>query len=596
MAEATLRNATDTYVAQDKSSTNYATSTKLGVSTGGSATAYAYLYFNRPQPLDSTVLSAKLRLYRQGTWTGSRTLTVRRLKEQLKATRATWSAKPDVVTTGTPVPLIDNGGADGSYVEIDVTGPMQTVANGGDWWGFRVESNEATRRYFSSANGLSGRRPELYVQWGIPPSKPKGLHPSGSRAIAGPNPVLRWAASPGTSDQTITAVHVQASPTANWATAWDSGWVDSTDAELDTRPLPTWPPLANNASTQWRVQVRDGAGLVSDWSDPATFFRKNLAPVTILNPAGATVTDPTPPILWSTTGQKSYRVLLVDAAKPSVTLADSGQRTGTETAWTPPAKTLAGVGPYRVEVRVWDAEDRDPSVIDPGYATSSRDFTVNAGTTVAPVVGLDVAQDLPYPTVLLTWTRADAADKYVISRDGNVLDEVEPLEVLTSGTSYLYEDETPKVWHPHTWSVQAVVNGDSSPKRSVTMTPAQRGIWLLDKKRGLRVWIAGKDAGTWAQLEDATVFVPLNGKQPVRRVQAQQRYSGSLNGQLLDGYGRSVWDYEDDLQAMRDEPDRPVVLAAADLTLRVLIGNVVTAPTTSVPPQRIVSFDFWEVA
>lgn len=593
-----VSNFTDTYVRQDKATTVYSDSRTLQVGNPSGGTAYTYLYVNKPFPTGATILSATLRLYRSGAWTGSRTLTLRRLSEQLKATRTTWTKQPAAVS---PVTYTDNGGADGSMVELDVKAAMQAVAGGAAWWGFRLESNEATRRALVSSEGTSGLRPVLLLSWAVPPTKPTGLSPAAGRAVSGAKPVLRWSAQAGTSDSTLAAVQVQVDPTGNWTTpAWSSGWVTTTDAQLDLGAT-TYPGLANGATAQWRVQVKDTAGLVSDWSDGASWKHQDLGVVSILNPASGSspvVTDTTPPFLWSFAGtQVSWRAFLTDPADPlQKVLDDSGTRTTTDTSWTPKAKILTGPGPYRLTVQVWDNVAREATPLDPGLAQATRDFTVTTGAT-APVTGLSVDQNKPFPTVILSWSRADAPDSYTIRRDGTVLEDlVLPGDVLVSGTSYRYEDESPRVWHPHTWQVQPVVNGVAGPSVGVSYTPTQVGIWLLDKARDRRVWIAGRDAGTWSLGEDATVFSPLGSTQSVRRVQGQRGYEGSLTGQLLDGYNRTATDYEDDLLAMRSEPGRPVVLAVADLTIRVLLGNVTTIPTVSVPPQRIASFDFWEVS
>lgn len=600
MPDVTLQNATDTHVRENRPSGRYSDSRTLAVSNEAGARNYSYLYFGSPVPRDATVLEATLRLYRRGSWAGSRTLYVRRLTDRLRAWRTTWDDKP---STGPNVAHTDPGGADGSVIEIDVTTHLQAVANGTLWYGLRLDSDEAVRRLLHSAQGVSQLRPTLYVSWVVPPTTPEGLTPGGDRAVSGPLPVLSWSAQAGTADATLEAVQVQVDPTGNFtAPAWDSGWVSTTEAQLDLRDtaaFPTFPPLVDGTSRQWRVRVRDLAGLESEWSDPATFFREALDTVTITNPAAASpvVTETTPPFLWTFSGvQVKWQVLVQDPANlAGEALADSGVQTSTATSWTPPKKTLTGLGPYRVVVRVWDAVAREATPLDPGYAEASRDFTVSTGAT-PPVTALAATQTTPWPTVVVSWDRATAPDSYIIRRDGNVLEEdVAPEDVLVSGTSYQYQDDSPPTWHPHTWQVQPVVNGVAGDSVGVVFTPKTRGIWLLDSARDRRVWIAGQEGGSWARGEESTVFSPLGASQVVRRVQGQRGYEGNLAGTLLDGYGRTAQEYEADLLAMRSEPNRPVVLALADLALRVLLGNVNTTPTVHTPPGRLASFDFWEV-
>jgi len=81
----------------------------------------------------------------------------------------------------------------------------------------------------------------------------------------------------------------------------------------------------------------------------------------------------------------------------------------------------------------------------------------------------------------------------------------------------------------------------------------------------------------------------------VRRVQSQRGYEGSLEGYLVDMFNTTAVQYENDLLAMRKLPNRPVVLALGDLSIKVLLGNITSYPTPAQPPIRVVSFDFWQV-
>lgn len=596
MPSVTLRNATDTWVWDNKPSKNYADGGRLHVQSGN---RFAYVFFNRAAPIGATVLSAKLRLYHADSWGGaSRTITARRISEAWKLSRTTWNNRPGI--TGTAVTVTDTGGADGKLIELDVTAQMQTVSDGARWYGFRIETDDATDRKLYSAQGRSTYRPTLEVSWTEAPDAPSTLNPSGNDAVSIAKPTLTFDFTDELGDTALSAVQVQIDPTGNFAApAFDSGWIDTTEPELDLSTT-AYAGLAAAASTFWRVRVRDGAGLDSEWSDDEQFQRVDKSLVTITNPAAAPnnfVSEPTPPITWTFSGvQKAFRVLIVDPLDPSRVIADSGKRTSTETSWTVPNKKLIDAGPYRVDVQLWDNVDRTSTPNDPTYSVATREFDVRADLAVVPVEALTATQDGPLPRVVLTWTRATAPDKYVVKRDNRVIeDELLPEDALVSGTSYEFRDDESKPWVEHTWQVQAVVNNAASGSSVVTFTPKQRGIWLLDKGRDRAVWLAGQEGGSWALGEEATVFAPIGAKRVVRRIQGQRGYEGSLSGQLVDQHDRTWQSYEADLLAMRDEPDRAVTLALGDMSLRVILGNIATYPTPHVPPSRVASFEFWEV-
>jgi len=595
MPSVVLRNATDTYASGTAASTNYAAASVLHVRT---ADRYAYVFFNRAAPVGATITSAKLRLYHAAAWAGSRNIVVQRVSGPWQVSRLNWNNKPGV--TGATVTVADDGGAAGTVVELNVTALLQTVSDGAAWYGFRISTNDATDRGIYSAQGLSQYRPTLEVAWTEAPEAPTTLAPSGNRAVSTNKPVLRFDFTDHLGDTTLAAVQVQIDPAGNFAApAFDSGEVATANPELDLTTT-AYAGLADLASTYWRVRVKDGSGLWSTWSEDEQFKRDDLGTVTIDNPAGATLSDPTPPFLWSFAGgvQKAWQVYVIDPADPSEILANSGKQTSSDAAWTPPPRTLVGAGPYRVVVRVWDTVDREKVPNGEVFAVATRDFTIVPDATVNPVVGLAVSQpNEAKPRMLLTWTRSEAPDRFVIVRDGVVVeDPLLPEDALVAGTSYQFLDDASRTWREHTWKVQAVVNGKASPSAVVTETTKTRGIWLLDKERSLEVWLAGQEGGSWAIGEEASVFAPVGGTNVVRRVQARRGYEGSLAGQLVDRYGKTAVQYEDDLMAMRAHPTRPVTLALADMSLRVILGNVTTYPLAKgVPPLRVASFDFWQV-
>lgn len=595
MPDVTLRNAVDTWANADRASVNYADSRTISVR---SSDRHGFIFINRPAPLTAIYSRAILRLTYAANVSAAHTLSVRSLSESWKQSRTTWNNRPGV-TADAAIAVSCPAGPAGTVIEVDITPIMQRVSGGQRWYGLRLTTTATAQVSFGSAQGTSSYRPELDAAWAEYPDAPSTLTPNGNKAVATDKPTLDFDYTDDEGDTALAAVQIQLDAAADFtAPDFDSGWVDTTSSEL---PLSTtaYAGLANLASTYWRVRVRNAAGLESVWSDDEQFRRVDRGTVTITNPPAATsvVFEPTPPILWTFNAtQKQWQVLIVDPASPSTVFADSTKRTSTEKSWTPPAGTLTGVGPYRVIVRVWDDVDRQGVPEATAYASTSRDFTVSVDAAVTPVSGLTVTQPhVAKPRVELSWERATAADAYVVSRDDVVVAELPPEDVLVSGTSYLYVDDTARAWHEHTWQVRAVEDTKQSESTTVTLTPRQRGIWLLDKQRKLEVWLAGDDGGSWSRGEEASVFAPVGRKSVVRRVQQQRGFEGSLSGTLVDRHGVTAREYEDALLKMRDEPTSVVVLAVADMSISVILGNVTTYPTSSTPPVRLASFDFWEV-
>lgn len=597
MPSSTLRNATDAWTDSAQASKNYADSRVLRIR---STNRYAFLFFNRAAPLGATIQTGTLRVYYAAAKAASSTLTVRRIATGWKVSRLRWNNQPGVIG-GTVTATLPAGPA-GTVVEVDVKSLLQEVSNGSPWHGFRLSQSSATDLPLGSTQGTSAERPTMDVSWSEAPDAPTTLRPDAGNAVATQKPVLRFDFTDHLGDTTLDAVQVQVSTVATFATTvLDTGWVLTTDDQLDLDDTAYTGLPVDGTVRYWRVRVRDGAGLISEWSDAASMRYVVLGTVTITNPAaepGNVVHEPTPPFLWTYSGvQAAWQVLVRDGADPSLILANSGKVLGTEQSWTPPPNVLTGMGTYRVDVRVWDNVDREATPDAADYATANRVFTVTSDATVTGVTGLTATQPISgRPMVRLEWTRADAPDKYVIRRDQTVIEgELLPGDALTTGTTYQWHDDAPGPWRPHTWQVQAVVNGKASPWQQAGLTPQSRGLWLLDSDQDLAVWLAGEEGGSIGLGEDASVFTPVGSTHVVRRIQQQRGYSGTLSGLLVDRADLTALQSETALLAMRQQPTRPVGLVMGDLALRVWIGEVSIYPTPKgIPPQRAASFAFWE--
>jgi hypothetical protein len=143
--------------------------------------------------------------------------------------------------------------------------------------------------------------------------------------------------------------------------------------------------------------------------------------------------------------------------------------------------------------------------------------------------------------------------------------------------------------------VQAVVNGrTSSVNPTVTKTLRPVGIWLQDPSRGIAVQLLGQDPGSWAMGEEATTHSPVSSTRPVRITQALRGFEGSVAGSILEGAAGTVAQQVQAIYDLKKTPGRTYLLTLSDMTIPVIVGNLVPAPTPGAELEKSVSFDFWQ--
>lgn len=592
-----IRRARFTWTEQARPSADHANEMRLGV--GASGGAYSWLNFALPFDAadKATVLSATLRAYVKGTWTGSGVMTAKRADGEW-GPHDTWQTKPPV--TGGGADSTGTALTDGSERVFNSTAMLQAVADGADWYGFRLERAGTPLVFLHSPD--SDLRPTLEITFATRPEEPTGMSPSGGRSVSVGKPVLRWDAFADADADAMGALRVQIDPAKNEAApAFDSGWLTATETELDLTTT-AYAGLANGSATWWRPRNRDASGQESPWGEWAQFRRDNKGAVAITNPAAAPnnfVSESTPPLSAVLSGevQTGRRVLIVDAADPTIEYYDSDRVKTAATALTPPRRVIDDNGKlYRLIWRVFDSKDREATPGDPPYTEAARDFTFNESATVDPVTNLLADPLSPRPWMRLTWNRATAPDAFTVKRDGKVIESgIAPADVLVAGTGYRFDDRDPDPNKEHDWVVQAVVNGvTSSGNPSVTNQAPVRGIWLHDRERDLEVFLADGFASTFGDGETGEWLDTLGGRS-VRITQALRGPEGTVtDAVLLDvpriGTARS---WETQLRKMRARPDRPVRVAYGSESYRVMlaevkIGGRPVGPSTN----KTVSFEF----
>lgn len=594
-----VRGGADTWVHFNKPTAKGANSNRLIVDAN--EPAYSFIEMRSPAPRGSTILSATLRL-RQGAqdWTGSHTITVKRVTEDWKVGRTHYNNRPNVTVTGA-VAVTKSDTAAATTWDFDVTAHVQIAADGGNHFGWRVESNNNARRGFYSLNA-SWRKPVLIVEWSDAPAQPTTLRPDGG-VISVSHPVVSCDYTDVSGSTEMDAINVQIDAGDDFVSPdFDSGWVLATEPELDLATT-AYAGLSAGATTFWRVRVRDAAGLESEWSESATITRQGKGTLTVDNPAADPsdfVEEYTPPILWthSVTTQTAWQVFIVDAAKPNTRLADSGKTLGTDDSWTVPAGVLVDDRDYIVTVRTWDQYARESTPSDPPYVEASRTFTVayNAGVT-APT-SINATQDADTPGVILTWSRGTAPDSWTIEVDGKAaVVDLDPSDTLVSGTSHSYTYNGAHPGTDHSYMIRAVVNGQmSSGGTPDTLTVTTEGFWVGNDEFGWFV-VGGRDID-WQHQETASVHTPLNAQHVVRRVAGMRGLEGSLQGPMRGGQGGlSLDDMRAAVWAAKEAPTEVFRLIAGNVNIPVVIGNVSMRPHQDTKPGRPVedvSFEFWQ--
>lgn len=599
----------DSWANSDLASKNYADGPHLGLK---SASAYAFLRFTLPrdfkptQDRSVTVESATLRVYTKGSWGVTPTLTVKRVSESWGPQKLTWNNKPAV--TGSGATESHSSAADGDVFEVDVTTLMQTVANGADWYGFRVETSNGALKYLYSSNSpLEDFRPTLELTWSEAPQQPTRLSPAGGRSVSIAKPVVSCEFDDRAGSTAMQAIQVQVDAAADDVSPdFDSGTVTATVPELDLSTT-AYAGLTAGTSTQWRVRVQDASGLWSPWSDWAEFSRDNKGTLTIDNPAASPndfVEEWTPEFAWTLTGetQVAYQAIVTAADDLTTYLWDSGRTKGPADTVTPPKGVLVDDETFTLIIRIWDSSDREHTPGDPVWTQATREFTVEESATPTPVATLSTAQVDDGPYIDLDFTRATAPDSFTVRRNtaGNgyktIDSDLDPSDLFVSGTSYQYIDRDAPANRQHVYKVIAVVNHQASTTNpTATITNSTSGIWLFDHDLEIEVFVNNGDQSSFDAVEQSTWFAPLGAGRQTLITQGMQGLSGTIVGTLTATAGRTAEAWTDRMNRIKGRAGKRVRLTLGNDSIPVVLSNVVIAPLEDSETEKALSFDFQQV-
>lgn len=590
-----VRTATDTFVNQVVPAGNYGGTARLWMSNAASAEKLGLIYFKRPFPLGATIVSATLRLTANGAWTGTQTLTAKRIVAKWIEDKVTYNSRPSVTATNAgSVSVV--GANDGDPIAIDVSALLADVANGSAFFGFQLSlSTTSVRKVNSSDAADATLRPYLDVTWSMAPDVPTGLAPGGGHVIANTKPVLAWnyADQDGAGTQTSSQVQIATTSTGFGTPEYDSGKVANSQSSWDLSTT-AYAGVPLGATRWWRVQVWDDTNLASGWSDPVSFVQTAKGTLTLVSPTGSTVDDLSPPITWSVSGvtQEAYRVFLTSTAKiarRSPILYDTGKVTdGATTSVTiPEGIIVSGGAPFFVTIQVWDTVDRQTIVGDKAYlevSTANLTYSRSGVPGNVPTLTAVLSPSSSSPGVLLTWTRSAQPDFFCLKVDGvEVLPRIDPTTVFVSGTTYqlLYWGSSPGSLH--TYEVEAVVisgghQQHSSGNATATATPTPNGIWLVDPSDGLAVQIKGPSDSLDMHIGESGVTYEIPGSRaPVRIIDTIRGYEGSIPGTLQSRADRDTFlklkGRITTLQLIVSDLSIPIVLEEATAQPTQLAGN-----------------------
>lgn len=483
-------------------------------STSG-ALQYSYFFANRPFPLGATILSARIEASQRGASTGgSRTQAVRPVTGPWQSDTVTFNRQPSFAESPAATVTLGNG-PDGRIWPFDVTAATQLIADGAPYFGWRLSSDNTTLIHmYGWRSGENA--PRWIVEYSVDPDTPSQLIPANGQAVSLARPTLVFGYA-GIGENAVSAVQVQMNEDT---AAFDSPDHDSGEVAATEHQYPVPFDIDPDAIWFWRVRVKNAAGEWSDWSEPVEFTRVVKPALAIVSPAESpdnVVTDPTPPFAWELDGdQTAYRVIVDGDLGPRQSWDTGRVAADTNVVTYPSTRAPIRPGhPYQLIVRVEDDVDRVATPGDPVWIEAVREFTFARVDTVAPPTGLAVNVVREDPRVGLSWSRGEMPDRWAIMRDGETVAVVDAAEVHAGGTSYEYVDRFASPRSEHTWSVAAIVNGETSDDNpTATGTTAPVGIWLMTTDGEHAICLGGDRL----EMEPQEVYGlkhPLGGGNPI---------------------------------------------------------------------------------
>lgn len=584
----------DTFTSSSRRGENFSSLSYVEVSASSSDTRHGYFFAPIPREIErgATVVSGKLRLVSYAAAAVSRTISARGLASVASYSRMSWVSQPAI--TGPTATLTSSTALGGQVWELDITAIGQAVSAGALWWGVRVFSSHADPLRFDAVNSrYADRRPVFVWEWADEPEQPVDLSPSGTGAIALRKPVLRWAHADYGGDTSLAAAQVQVRAPAG-ATVWDSGWDSTVVApEMDLAST-SYPGLPEDGSDhQWRVRVRDGDGLESVWSEWASFRYRARGTVSIIEPAGGVIMDPTLPVAWSFTGtQGDARVILYRGDQLRTEVWRS-PRLGSAQATVIPSGIMRDDKTYTITVQAWDDVARQSTPGAPAYRQQSVTCFFDEDAAVPRPLTVVAAQRGMTPFVDIDVTTSVTPDALMIVRDGQIVARLTPADVQVAPLSFRWSDRTCPPHREARYEVRSLVAKRRSQARVAKVTVRPVGVWLTTDAE--TVCLSGREAGSPTLLETSTAHEL--GDRVVVITDALGGHAGDWSGELVGDTincpGVSAQQHRGALMRIREEP-KGARFHQGPVNVPVTLQNVVAR---ALPDERLryqASFAYWQ--
>lgn len=549
-------------------------------------------------PRGATVLSAKLQVFTQSNYTGTRTVRLYKITKKWSHTSVTWSNAP---TTGPLLTTVTKSNPQvGTPYEFDITSDVQTAVNGATSWGWVMLGQSGTITFCSAEHKTAKYKPRLLVDYALAPDVPTALNPNGEQVVSTARPTLQFSYRDRSSTTALAAIQVQVFDGENWMnTVVDSGEVPTSTAQW----TPTVDLAPEGGSFTWRARVKNIHGMWSGWSSVASARRVAKPTLVIESPQAEPnnfVEDKSPSFLWNFSGtQTAYRVIHSNPNNTGQVYLDSG--------WISSAsdghnllKPLTFVnGEARVTIQVRDDQDRAATPGDPAYIEATRVFTYKPSSSITQVTNFTAQADLTPPRVNLTWNRAEAPDSFRIERNGKVIAEFEPWEINTTGTGYAFTDWNAPCRTELDYRVYPVTDGKSattSPSANAFLKPVYA--WLTDPETGWYLPIASRDELNATYAESSAIHQVIGARQSVLIAQSFRGLEGSFSGSLhsgLPGVGDlSAQQLKERVFYLKQNPTKTYRFILADTNIGVVVRNVSVKATPKAELTYLVSFELYQ--
>lgn len=583
----------DTYVSSFSDTESYTSGQYTWVTNGSRV---GFIQMNSPVPIGATILSAKLRL-ESTTTQASAFIELTRCRKRTAYSYLSWKNEPGGVGNSGVV-VSQTSGA--TVWEFDVADQLQVISNGGNWYGWRLEATNPSGnvRFYSQE---SGRGPTLEVEWSDAPDPPSSLSPSGGRSVSKTKPTLTFDVVDVAGNTTLSAVQVQINGTQSMSSpAFDSGRVLTSTPQLNLAST-SYAGAVQGTEQFWRARAQDGAGLWSDWSEVTSFNYEGKGTLEVITPSvtGLTISDNTPLVAWALSGrtQAAYQVIVTWVKQPTKWLWTSGKITSTATSLTIPKKVITRDDrTYRITVRVWDTIDRVRTPGDLQRYQVQRDVTFDDDMSVPPVDSLSVEAIGGGPVVELVATRATTPDRWMITRDYDIIGSFTGLDLWAGGTTYKFTDLTAPGMHEARYRFHAVENNERSWGNPVSaVMPESRFAWLLSTDGEMAVPLANVEL-SWDVEPQQEIMTPLGARRPVIVRQSLGPRTGTVSATIASdlpgSYGVTTLEHKEMLRRM-DAALEPVRLAVGDENVPVVIHSL-NLDTLKWDVSGTLSFEFFQ--